>query len=70
MKLSTQILLAFMLVLLLSVFDTGANYLLSLKVEKNTIFLTRSHEVIRNSTGLHKKNDRHAEFIPWLFING
>ena len=70
MKLSTQILLAFMLVLLLSVFDTGANYLLSLKVEKNTIFLTRSHEVIRNSTGLHKKMiDMQSSFRGYLLTD-
>ncbi len=55
MKLSKQILLAFLLILLLSVFDTGANYLLSLQVERNTSFLNRSHEIMRHSTSLHKK---------------
>lgn len=54
MKLSTRILLAFLLVLLLSISDTGSNYLLSLKVERNIEFLNKSQEVIRNSTRLHK----------------
>ena len=54
MKLSTQILLAFLLVLLLSIVDSGSNYLLSLKVEKNIEFLNKSQEIIRNSTRLHK----------------
>ena len=54
MKLSTQILLAFLLVLLLSIFDTGSNYLLSLKVERNIDFLNKSQEIVRNSTRLHK----------------
>lgn len=54
MKISIQILLAFLLVLLLSTFDTTSNYLLSLKVERNTDFLNRSQEVIRNSNSLHK----------------
>ncbi|HEX6172123.1 MAG TPA: ATP-binding protein [Chitinophagaceae bacterium] len=54
MKLSTQILLAFLLVLLLSITDSGSNYLLSLKVEKNIEFLNKSQEIVRNSTRLHK----------------
>ncbi|HJS55963.1 MAG TPA: ATP-binding protein [Chitinophagaceae bacterium] len=54
MKLSVQFILAFLLVLLLSIFDTGSNYILSLKVERNTQFLNKSQEIIRHSTGLHK----------------
>lgn len=54
MKISRQILFAFLIVLLLSLFDTGSNYLLSLKVERNIEFLSGSQEVIRNSNALHK----------------
>ncbi|MEP7164849.1 MAG: ATP-binding protein [Ferruginibacter sp.] len=54
MKLSTQILLAFLIVLILSIIDTASNYLLSVKVEKNTEFLNKSQEIIRNSGRLHK----------------
>ncbi|MEO7487829.1 MAG: ATP-binding protein [Ferruginibacter sp.] len=54
MKLSTQILLAFSIVLILSVIDTASNYLLSVKVEQNTEFLNKSQEIIRNSGRLHK----------------
>jgi CHASE3 domain sensor protein len=70
MKLSTQILLAFLLVLLLSMFDTGSNYLLSLKVEKNSDFLNRSHEIIRNSTSLHKTMiDMQSSFRGYLLTD-
>ena len=55
MKLSTQILLAFAIVLLLSILDTFSNYLLSLKVEKNTEFIIKSQEVMRNSSNLQKE---------------
>lgn len=54
MKLSTQILLAFSIVLFLSIIDSYTNYLLSTKVEKNTRFLQRSESVIRNSARLHR----------------
>ena len=54
MKLSTQILLAFSIVLILSIIDTTSNYLLSLKVKQNTEFLSKSQEIIRNSARLHK----------------
>lgn len=54
MKLSTQILLAFSIILSLSVIDSYTNYLLSTKVEKNTKFLERSESVIRNSARLHR----------------
>lgn len=54
MKLSTQIILAFCIVLVLSIADSIANYRLSLKVEKNTKFLSQSETVIRNSNRIHK----------------
>ncbi len=55
MKLSVKILLAFSIVLLLSVTDSASNYILSIKVEENTAFLNRSQEIIRNSARLHKQ---------------
>src|SRR5688572_13094773 len=54
MKLSTQILVAFALVLLLSIADSYTNYLLSKKVQLNSQFLARSEEIIRNSNKTHK----------------
>jgi signal transduction histidine kinase len=54
MKLSTQILLAFTLIILLSVADSYTNYLLSKKVQRNSHFLSRSEEIIRNSNKTHK----------------
>lgn len=54
MKLSTQILLAFTLIILLSVADSYTNYMLSKKVERNSLFLARSEEIIRNSSKTHK----------------
>lgn len=54
MKLATQIILAFSAVILLSVVDSYTNYLLSLKVETNSKFLSKSEDIIRNSNQLHK----------------
>jgi signal transduction histidine kinase len=54
MKLSTQITLAFAIVILLSAIDSGTNYILSLRVQKNAIFLSKSEEIIRNSAIIHK----------------
>lgn len=54
MKLSTQILLAFAIVILLSVADSYTNYLLSQKVQRNTQFLSKSEAIIRNSNRTHK----------------
>jgi signal transduction histidine kinase len=54
MKLSTQILSAFALVIGLSAADSYTNYNLSRKVESNKGFLSTSEEVIRNSSQLHK----------------
>lgn len=53
MKLSTQILVAFTMVILLSIADSYTNYLLSKKVELNSQFLARSEEIIRNSNKTH-----------------
>lgn len=70
MKLSIQFLLAFLIVLLLSTFDTGSNYLLSLKVERNSEFLNKSQEIIRHSTGLHKSLiDMQSSFRGFLLTN-
>jgi signal transduction histidine kinase len=54
MKLSTQIVLAFAVVILLSVADSYTNYLLSQKVRLNSQFLSRSEAIIRNSNRMHK----------------
>lgn len=54
MKLSTQILVAFTMVILLSVADSYTNYMLSKKVYLNSQFLARSEEIIRNSNRTHK----------------
>jgi signal transduction histidine kinase len=54
MKLSVQILIAFTIVIFISLADSYTNYLLSRKVQKNTVFLANSEAVIRNSTTLHK----------------
>jgi len=54
MKLSTQILVAFTMVILLSVADSYTNYMLSKKVQLNSQFLARSEEIIRNSNKTHK----------------
>jgi signal transduction histidine kinase len=54
MKLSTQILLAFTLIILLSVADSYTNYMMSKKVQLNSHFLARSEEIIRTSNKTHK----------------
>ncbi|KRD08829.1 hypothetical protein ASE21_13320 [Flavobacterium sp. Root901] len=54
MKLSTQILLAFTLIILLSVADSYTNYRLSQKVHLNSQFLSKSEAVIRNSNKTHR----------------
>jgi signal transduction histidine kinase len=54
MKLSTQIILVFCIVLMLSIADSLSNYRLSLKVEQNTKVLSQSETVIRNSNRVHK----------------
>lgn len=54
MKISNQIILAFSIVLLLSIVDTASNYMLSLQVEQNINFLSKSQDVMRNSTRIHK----------------
>jgi signal transduction histidine kinase len=54
MKLSTQILLAFSVIILLSVADSYTNYMLSKKVQRNSEFLARSEGIIRTSNKTHK----------------
>lgn len=54
MKLSTQIILAFTLIILLSAADSYTNYRLSLKVNLNSQFLSKSEAVIRNSNKTHR----------------
>lgn len=54
MKLSTQIIVAFALVIVTSIMDSVTNYTLSIKVRRNTEFLAHSESVIRNSNRLHK----------------
>jgi signal transduction histidine kinase len=54
MKLSNQILLAFTIILILSIIDTASNFILSVKVEENIEFLSKSQEIIRNSGQLQK----------------
>ncbi|MEO7308554.1 MAG: ATP-binding protein [Ferruginibacter sp.] len=70
MKLSTQILLAFSIVLLLSVADTFVNYRLSLKVEQNIEFLSQSEAIIRNSNRVHKTMiEMQSAFRGYLLTN-
>lgn len=54
MKLSVQILLAFLIIIILSVIDSSTNYFLSVEVKQNTEFLNKSEAIIRNSSNLHK----------------
>lgn len=70
MKLSNQILLAFTLVILLSVADSYTNYMLSKKVQRNSQFLARSEEIIRNSNKAHKVIiEMQSSFRGYLFTN-
>lgn len=55
MKLSTQIILAFSMIILLTIVDSFIHYRLSQKVAANTQFLTRSEDVIRNSNRTHMR---------------
>jgi CHASE3 domain sensor protein len=48
-KISTKILVAFAIILALSVLNTVSNFLLSEEVKENSDFLTSSQEIIRNS---------------------
>ncbi|MFH6948928.1 ATP-binding protein [Flavobacterium sp. FlaQc-51] len=54
MKLSTQILWAFTLVILLSIADSYTNYNMSKKVQLNSQFLSKSEAIIRNSNKTHR----------------
>lgn len=55
MKLSTKILLAFILILVLSIIETGSNYILSIKIRDNSDLLSKSQDMIRNSPKLHNE---------------
>ncbi|WP_165830091.1 ATP-binding protein [Flavobacterium hydrophilum] len=70
MKLSYQILLAFTLIILLSVADSYTNYMLSKKVQLNSQFLARSEEIIRNSNKTHKAIiEMQSAFRGYLLTN-
>ncbi|MFB9109380.1 ATP-binding protein [Flavobacterium gyeonganense] len=70
MKLSYQILLAFTLIILLSVADSYTNYMLSKKVQRNSQFLARSEEIIRNSNKTHKAIiEMQSAFRGYLLTN-
>jgi len=70
MKLSTQIFVAFTLVILLSVADSYTNYTMSKKVELNSHFLSRSEEIIRNSNKTHKTIiEMQSAFRGYLLTN-
>ncbi len=54
MKLSSRILIAFAVIILLSIAEAYTNYMLSQKVQENIRFLTHSEAIIRNSNKTHK----------------
>ena len=71
MKLSTQIILTFSIIILISAFDSYINYLLSLKVAPNSSFLSRSAAVIRNSNRLHTSLiEMQSTFRGYLLTEG
>jgi signal transduction histidine kinase len=70
MKLSTQILLAFSAIILLSLADSYTNYMLSQKVEHNLTYLQRSENIIRNSNRTHKAIiDMQSSFRGYLLTD-
>jgi len=70
MKLSTQTLLTFCIVIILSVADTQTNYRLSLKVERNIKFLSKSEAIIRNSNKIHTSIiQTHSAFRGYLLTD-
>lgn len=70
MKLSTQILIAFIAVTLLSAADSYTNYMLSKKVEENSEFLSKSEDIIRNSNKTHKAIiDMQSSYRGYLLTN-
>ena len=70
MKLSTQILLAFSAIILLSLADSYTNYMLSQKVEHNLKYLQRSENIIRNSNRTHKAIiDMQSSFRGYLLTD-
>lgn len=70
MRISIQILLAFSIVLILSIIDSASNYVFSLKVEENITFLNKSQDVIRNSGRLNKSIiEMQSAFRGYLLTN-
>lgn len=70
MKLSTQIIIAFSLIILLSAADSYTNYMLSKKVERNADFLSNSEAIIRNSNRTHKAIiDMQSSFRGYLLTD-
>jgi signal transduction histidine kinase len=67
MKLSTQIILTFSIVILLSIVDSYINYILTQKVDQNSRFLARSETIIRNSNRLNLAiNEMQSAFRGFL----
>lgn len=70
MKLSTQILLAFSAIILLSLADSYTNYTLSQKVERTLKNWERSEDIIRNSNRTHKAIiDMQSSFRGYLLTD-
>lgn len=70
MKLSTQILIAFIAVILISAADSYTNYMLSKKVQENSEFLLKSEDIIRNSNKCHKAIiDMQSSYRGYLLTN-
>ena len=55
MKLSTQITLGFLIAISIDLLDSFVNYRLTLRVKRDSEFLSRSEGVIRNSSDLNKQ---------------
>lgn len=70
MKLSTQILLAFTTIILLSLADSYTNYLLTRKVERNTNIVANSESIIRKSNKTHRAIiDMQSSFRGYLLTD-
>lgn len=70
MRLSTQILLAFGIVILLSIADSYVNYMLSRKVRLHSEYLSGSEAVIRDSNKTHKMIiDMQSSFRGYLLTD-
>ncbi|HEY4336517.1 MAG TPA: CHASE3 domain-containing protein, partial [Puia sp.] len=67
MKLSTQISIGFLIAISIDLMDSYFNYTLTLKVNSDTDFLTRSELVIRNSGRANKSiTDMQSSFRGYL----